>query len=57
MPTALFVGGKDIMLHSVKTATRLGNLLPHAKINIQPEAGHSIVNLPDKIMEFLVSKQ
>ncbi|KEJ01356.1 Ndr family protein [Clostridium botulinum A2B7 92] len=53
MPTALFVGEKDIMLHSDKTAKRLGDLLPHAKINILPEAGHSNVNDANKIMKWL----
>lgn len=33
MPVALFVGGKDVMLHSRKTAKRLGALLGHANIN------------------------
>lgn len=52
MPTVLFVGAKDIMLYSDKTARRLGNLLPHAEINILPEAGHSNVNDVDKIIEW-----
>lgn len=53
MPAALFVGEKDIMLHSLKTAKRLQELLPHVIINVLPEAGHSIVNLSDKINDFL----
>ncbi len=53
MPIVLFVGAKDIMLHSDKTARRLGNLLPHAQINILPEAGHSNVNNVDKIIEWM----
>jgi Predicted hydrolases or acyltransferases (alpha/beta hydrolase superfamily) len=52
MPTVLFVGAKDIMLHSDKTARRLGNLLPHAQINILPKAGHSNVNDVNKIVEW-----
>lgn len=52
MPTVLFVGAKDIMLHSDKTAKCLGNLLPHAQINILPKAGHSNVNDVDKIIEW-----
>ena len=44
MPVALFVGGKDVMLHSEKTASRLGLLLNHAEINFIQEEGHSIVN-------------
>ncbi|WP_242824053.1 alpha/beta fold hydrolase [[Clostridium] dakarense] len=53
MPVALFVGGKDVMLHSEKTAKRLGSLLNHAKINLILEEGHSIVNQGDEIREFL----
>jgi pimeloyl-ACP methyl ester carboxylesterase len=52
MPTVLFVGAKDIMLHSNKTARRLGSLLPHAEVNILPEGGHSNVNDVDKIIEW-----
>lgn len=53
MSVALFVGGKDIMLHSEKTAKRLERLLGHAKINFLAEEGHSIVNQGDKVREFL----
>lgn len=53
MPTVLFVGGKDIMLHSDKTARRLGELLPHAKVNFIAEAGHSNVNNVNRIIEWL----
>lgn len=53
MPVALFVGGKDIMLNSKKTATRLGSILEQAKINFLNEEGHSIVNQGDDIRQFL----
>lgn len=53
MPIVLFAGAKDIMLHSHKTAKRLGSLLPHAEINILPEGGHSNVNEVDKIVKWL----
>jgi pimeloyl-ACP methyl ester carboxylesterase len=53
MPTVVFVGAKDIMLHSDKTARRLSSLLPHAEINLLPEAGHSNVNDISKIIELL----
>ncbi len=53
MPVSLFVGGKDVMLHSEKTAKRLGSLLSHAEINLIPEEGHSIVNQGNEIREFL----
>jgi pimeloyl-ACP methyl ester carboxylesterase len=51
MPVFLFVGAKDIMLHSIETADRMKNLVPKAKINILPEGGHSIINLTDEILE------
>lgn len=53
MPVALFVGGKDVMLHSERTAKRLGSLLKHAKINFIPDEGHSIVNQGNEIRKFL----
>lgn len=53
MPIALFVGGRDIMFHSDKTARRLGTLLEHAQINLIPDEGHSLVNQGDEIREFL----
>lgn len=56
MPVILFVGEKDIMLHSVATANRLRNLLPHAKINVLPGAGHTLINLTEQIISFLKSE-
>jgi pimeloyl-ACP methyl ester carboxylesterase len=50
MPTVLFVGLKDIMLCSDKTAKRLESLLPQSEINILNEAGHSNINDVDKII-------
>jgi pimeloyl-ACP methyl ester carboxylesterase len=55
MPTILFVGEKDVMFHSAKTAKRLGNLVPHANINVLPGAGHTLINLTDRISDFLAS--
>ncbi|KPU43565.1 carboxylesterase YbfK [Oxobacter pfennigii] len=55
MPVTMYVGGKDVIFHSEKSAKRLGNLVSHAKINILPEAGHAIINKSDKISEFLLS--
>lgn len=53
MPTVLFVGCKDMLLHSDDTARRLKGLLSHAKINVMAEAGHSNVNDVNKIMAWL----
>lgn len=56
MPTVLFVGAKDIMLHSYKTARRLERLLPQVKINVIAEAGHSNVNDVNKIIGWVKSE-
>lgn len=53
MPVALFAGGKDIMLYSYKTADRLQKLLPHSKINILSQEGHSVTRLSGEIISFL----
>ena len=53
MPLALFVGGKDIMLHSEISAKRLGSLVKHANINFLSEEGHTLINQGDEIREFL----
>lgn len=53
MPVALFVGEKDIMLHSKITAKRLGKLAPHANINMILGAGHALLNLTEQIKIFL----
>ena len=57
MPTALYVGAKDVIFHSEKSANRLGALLPHAKIHVLPEAGHAVINITDKISDFLASSR
>ena len=51
MPVFLFVGVKDIILHSMETAERLKKLVPCATINVLPEGGHSLINLTDTILE------
>ncbi|GGE57269.1 alpha/beta fold hydrolase [Priestia taiwanensis] len=50
---ALFVGAKDIMIHSAKTAKRLKSLVEYATINVLPDEGHSLVNQGEAIREFL----
>lgn len=53
MPITLFVGAKDIMFYSEKTANRLKSIVNHAKINLMENEGHSIVNQGECIREFL----
>lgn len=53
MPLALFVGGRDIMLHSAQTAERITKLLPHAQVRFIAEAGHSNIGNITEILQFL----
>lgn len=53
MPVTLFVGDRDVMLHSHMTASRLRKLVPHAEINVLAEAGHALINLTERIRVFL----
>lgn len=53
MPSMLFVGRKDVMFHSLKTAQRYRNLVPNAKVTVLQEAGHTLINLVDDIIAFL----
>jgi len=53
MPSAVFVGLKDVMFHSLKTAQRYGSLVPHAKVTVLREAGHTLIGLADEILSFL----
>lgn len=53
MPSALFVGLKDVMFHSLKTAQRYRSLVPNAKVTVLQEAGHTLIGLVDDILLFL----
>jgi|CeladaMinimDraft_18_1061708.scaffolds.fasta_scaffold03446_2 pimeloyl-ACP methyl ester carboxylesterase len=53
MPSRLYVGRKDVMFHSLKTAERFGRRMPHADIVVLPDAGHTLVGLADDILAFL----
>lgn len=53
MPSMLFVGRKDVMFYSLKTAQRYRKLLPNAKVTVLQEAGHTLVGLEERILLFL----
>lgn len=53
MPSALFVGLKDVMFHSLKTAQRYRSLVPNAKVTVLQDAGHTLIGLVDDILSFL----
>ena len=42
---------KDIVFYSRETAKRLGDLLPHSKINVIVGAEHALIGLVDNINE------
>jgi len=52
MPSLTFVGQKDIMLHSLKTAHRLKTQVPDAKVVVLKDAGHTLIGLANDIVEF-----
>ncbi|OGF49252.1 MAG: Ndr family protein [Candidatus Firestonebacteria bacterium RIFOXYA2_FULL_40_8] len=56
MPSILFVGRKDVIFHSLKTAQRYEKLVPNAEIAVLQEAGHTLIGLADDILLFLQKK-
>ncbi len=48
---------EDALINSPKTAGRLAKLPPHAHINILKGAGHVLINMQDKVISFLLSKE
>lgn len=54
MPSLLIVGEKDIMLNSLESAKRYKAYVPKGKVEVLPEAGHSLVGLAEEITDFLI---
>ncbi|UZJ32785.1 alpha/beta fold hydrolase [Streptomyces endophytica] len=53
MPTLVTVGRRDAMFDSEGTARRVRQCLPHATVNVLPEAGHALLNQTDSVLTFL----
>ena len=53
MPVLAIVGGRDVLLDSAQTRTRLERHAPHAHVVFLPEAGHLIPGQYPKILAFL----
>jgi hypothetical protein len=49
----LAVGGRDVMLRSSESASRLRKLQPEAEIKLLPGAGGVLIDLADLIVDFL----
>lgn len=52
MPCIVFLGEKDIMLHSAETAERMSRIVPGAKVIMLPDKGHSLSGLGEQIGRF-----
>ncbi|BDM70300.1 Ndr family protein [Streptomyces nigrescens] len=53
MPTLVTVGSRDAMFDSEGTVRRVRQCLPHATVNVLPEAGHALLNQTDSVLTFL----
>ena len=53
MPVLAIVGGRDVLLDSPKTRSRLERHAPNAEVLYLPEAGHFIPGQTGKIRAFL----
>ncbi len=53
VPSVLYVGKKDVIFHSMKTAQRYKSLVPNSKVIVLEEAGHTLIGLLDDILAFL----
>ncbi|GGU73348.1 Ndr family protein [Streptomyces albospinus] len=53
MPLLVTVGGRDAMFDSEETARRVRREVPHATVNLLPEAGHAIFGQTESVLAFL----
>ena len=53
MPVQAIVGGRDVLLHSDETRSRLERLVPHARVTVVDDAGHLLPPQTQAIAEFL----
>lgn len=53
MPIYVAVGGRDALLDSKQTKTRLEQHVPNVTVDLRPEAGHVITDLGGTFLEFL----
>lgn len=53
MPALVIVGGRDVLFDSEGTADRVHRCLPHATVEVLPEAGHAILGRTESVLEFL----
>jgi len=56
MPVLVIVGDRDVMLDSLETARRVAQAIPHARVDVLPGVGHSIVGQTESISRFLTAE-
>lgn len=56
MPVLAVLGGKDVILDSTETKTRLQGAVPHAQIRYLPDVGHGVFGERAAILQFLTNK-
>jgi pimeloyl-ACP methyl ester carboxylesterase len=55
MPVLAILGGKDVILDSAETRTRLERCVPGAAIRYLPDLGHGVFGEREALLEFLTS--
>jgi pimeloyl-ACP methyl ester carboxylesterase len=55
MPVLLMAGARDALYPSEKTAARLSRLVPQAKVILEPEMGHVLFGVTDRVLPFLTA--
>ncbi|MFI0352727.1 alpha/beta fold hydrolase [Actinomadura sp. 9N407] len=53
MPVLVIAGSRDVLFDSAGTARRVRQCMPHARVNLLPEAGHAILGQTDSVLAFL----
>lgn len=56
LPLFLGVGGRDILLSSEESARRLGRLQSEAEILLEPGAGHVLLDMGERVADFLARR-
>ncbi|GAA2840575.1 alpha/beta fold hydrolase [Crossiella cryophila] len=57
LPMMVGIGGKDVLLDSAQTQSRLAGFVPRAKVHLSPGTGHYVPVSSLPVLEFLLSQQ
>lgn len=56
MPVMLLGGGRDVLVNMPETAARLTQVVPQTVVEIDPTAGHAIINTAGRVQHFLAGQ-